>query len=387
MLRRFRKMLRSFKSQILLSFFAFIRIFLVWICVYFVINKQQNDLIHFTKHLTALKHSYSESNRYLQNFILNGYHQPGFYTTGKQRDIDLFFAGQDSVNEKLKLLAEEAASNHIRIDSQLANLITLHKQFADTVTLLKHIYLLKGFKDCGTEGIMRRYAHFLEDSTNMEKMEILTLRRREKDFMLREENEYIDDVNKTAEAQIKKFSGDSVTLTAIKNYQAAFNDFAHYTVQLGVDANQGIYGHMERVIDRLDKQYIATDAKVAKEVTRLNNMFKLVLLISFLLLLGAAIYLSIVLSNNLTKDIKKLNKNVAALINSGFKDHPDVEPLHSKITEIQELNDDFIALRGTLIETFAQLEFTIAEEKMMSAELHKVIEDLQQQISELKKDK
>lgn len=375
---------RSFKTRILLSFFAFIRIFIVWICIYFFINNRQTHLDRFTYHLTVLQNHYAESNRYLQNFILTGFHQPSFYTTGRQKDLDLFEAEQDTILAELNQVKTEAADNHIKVNEQLESLLRLHAGLADTIRVLKQLYYLKGFKDYGAEGDMRRYAHYLEDSCPILKIDILMLRRREKDFMLRDEQKYIDEFNLIAGSQAHKFARSPATLQAIVNYQKYFNAFAGYTERLSINSDSGVYGHVQARIGLLDAGYRQTNARVVQEIASLNNLFKFILVFTFILLVAAAIYLSIALSHNLTKDIRKLNQDVGHFVQSGFReDRSEEDPLESKITEIQSLNNDISALRQALKQTIADLQLSIAEEKKTSAELESRIAELHGLINEL----
>lgn len=380
MFRKLKRILQSFKSKILLSFFAFIRIFLIWICVYFVINYKQTRLDHFTHHLTQLQFYYAEGNRYLQRFVLNGYHDPGFYTTGDQKDIAQFFTEQDSVTEKLNEIKGEALSNDIAIKAELEQFGVLQQALLDSVKTLKQVYLQKGYKYAGAEGKVHAYAHYLEDSSRISKVDILMLRRREKDFMLRGEQQYADDVNTLADEQIRKFGTDARTRAALTNYKNSFNEFAGYTRRIDIYTNDGAYGHVQAIINRVDDHFITINAKVVKEVTGMRSLFKYILIATFLFLLLAAVYLTIVLSKRLTKDIKTLNSNLALFVHSGFKeDH--VQPLATDITELQELDRDFQILKQTLKKTLADYEALVQQEKQIAAEHEATIAMLRAKIA------
>jgi len=316
---------------------------------------------------------------------LSGYQQPSFYTTGRQRDIDLFFSEQDTILLRLKDIQKEAEDDHIKINNELQALTRLHTDLLDTVNLLKQFYLLKGFKDYGAEGTMRRYAHFLEDSNKMLKIDILMLRRWEKDFMLRQEAKYVENFNTLADAQIKKFESLPITQDYLVNYKKYFNDFANYAGRLSINTDQGIHGHTRNIIDQLDSQYIVTNAKVATEIAKLDAFFKTVLIVTFMILLLAAVYLSIALSNNLTKDIKKLSKSVADFVGSGFTEDAGGTTLllESKVTEIQGLNSDFESLKQTLTTTLSELKKSVREERNISANLEHTIAKLREQIAEM----
>jgi 3-dehydroquinate dehydratase len=304
----------------------------------------------------------------LKNFILVGYQDPEFHRSGNQKELDQFFEGQKKVISGLAELEEEAPSNNIGIFARLDSLKRQHNALIDTVEQIRKLYLLKGFKDYGTENVVRTCAHYLEDSCSIDKVDILFIRRREKDYMLRDERRYVTEFNNIANKLLAKYSRDSKTLNALINYKEAFNDFANYSARLSIYTDQGMYGHSQDIINQLDLSYSDLNVKVEKQVAWLSTVFNIILISTFIILLLASVYLSIALSNNLTRDIQRLNKNVAAYVSSYFKDD-EVEPLTSRITEIQELNNNFIALKTALGITLSNLQAAINEEKNVAVEL------------------
>jgi hypothetical protein len=355
---------------VLLSFFAFIRIFIIWLAVYFYINNRRADLDRFQTRLSNLQNLYGSANRDLQNFIISGHRQPSFYSTGRQKDIDNFDSLQRLILTGIGQIREEADKNSIDIREHLDTLAKLHRQLADSTKMLRHIYITKGFKDYGAERKMRDYALFLEDSTPVQKADILMLGRWEKDFMLRGEQKYIDAFNTIIDSQVVKFASVPAINAALVRYKFAFNDWAAYSRRLGINTDHGLYTNMEVVISNLNNRYGLTGKKVSKEIAYFNHLFAIILVTTFIFLVAASIYLSIVLSKSLTRDIHKLNKHLGAFVRSGFKEDQDVDdPLFSKIAEIQGLNENIAYLKKALLKTLANLRKALDEEKELSRKL------------------
>ena len=146
-----------------------------------------------------------------------------------------------------------------------------------------------------------------------------------------------------------------------------------------------MYANIKSIINQLDNGFRKTNVKVDKEITGLNRMFNLVLIITFIILVLASVYLSAVLSNGLTGDIKKLNNHLRVFVSSGFREDKDpVEPLNSKITELRELIGNVNYMKIALMETLGNLEATIIEEKQISTNLELTINKLNDQLDATK---
>jgi len=299
-----------------------------------------------------------------------GYKDSLFQVSGHQKDIDLFFQKQNTISDKLIGVRKEADDNHIGIIEKLESLTLLHNQLVDTVKMLKQLYQLRGTSYFGVEGTIYRYARFLEDSTYIDRADIFLIRRREKDYMLRGDHKFADYVDSLVQVNLKKYSESETICKGLLRYKKAFDDFSNYSERINVNTGVGMYAHAQELINQLDDNYVEINAIVERDVANLNRIFNIILIASFIILLIASVYLSIVLSNNLTIDLKKLNKNVSSFIKSKFADNPEgFEPFTSKITEIQELNDDIIALKKALKISLADLEEAVRIERNTSVDL------------------
>jgi hypothetical protein len=179
------KRLRFFKARLLLSFFSFIPVVLIWLATYLYINHQQSKTKLLSANLTQIQIQYLESTGHLQKFMLSGFHEADFYKSGHQKDIDQFLKHQQLIIKDLENLKLQATKMGLNLNKPLNSLITLSKNTLLLGKSLKTMYLNKGFEDYGLEGEMRQYAHKLENSGKVPKIDILQLRRHEKDYMIR----------------------------------------------------------------------------------------------------------------------------------------------------------------------------------------------------------
>lgn len=378
-------MLKSFKARLLLSFFSFIPVILIWLGTYLYINYEQRKLRAFSESLTHIQIQYLGSTAYLQKFMLSGFHDPSFYKTGKQADIDQFLQLQNSIGDHLNNMKISAAQNHLDISKPLDSLGSLSRKTLDIGNSLKRLYLKKGFEDYGLEGKMRGYAHAIERSHAIPEAEILQLRRHEKDYMLRGKPEYAQLFFHTIDSLLQKLSNNQ-SYQALNNYKEYFSTFVRYTEKLGINSTAGIAPGVTLSIDQFDKQYSVTDTIASEEMRQLQLHFNNILIIVSVAVVLLVLILTLMLTSYLTHDVKELNHKMEAFINSDFRDIQPVEAGKSFVAnsiEIQKLYHDFNLLKTTLKVYINSLNQRQQDLHSQSVKLQDLNEELQVQSEEL----
>ncbi|MEO6522029.1 MAG: response regulator [Mucilaginibacter sp.] len=353
---------------------------------YQFIDRRQTELRSFSANLTNIQIQYLESTGYLQKFMLSGYHEPSFYTLGKQGDIDRFLILQTSIGKHLIDLKLKSIQNNIHVAHELDSLISLSKQTLFSGRSLKSVFLKKGFEDRGLEGEMRKHAHWIEDSSKVSKIGILQLRRHEKDYMLRGKMEYAQLFFKQAQELIDQQPKGSKTYDQLVAYQNSFSNLLNYAEQLGVNKEIGIAPKTQYFINLFDEQYTHTNELVTEKISEIRARFNEVLItISAILLLLIAL-LSLMLSKYLTRDIRELNKRMSAFISSDFRDIQDLptdKGIMPNSTEIEKLYTDFNLLKTTLRRYIYNLNQRTEELQTQSETLQELNEEMQVQSEEL----
>ncbi|WP_085299995.1 methyl-accepting chemotaxis protein [Cognaticolwellia mytili] len=130
-------------------------------------------------------------------------------------------------------------------------------------------YVTKGLdKDSGIYGSLRAATHALESSIKAindfeSQTYLLTLRRHEKDFILRNDEKYITRLNKTAE-QLKVRLANDNTKNQLASYLGNINKFLQISQKIGLTSELGIRGEMRAAVHNVETE-------LNKEVTLLNN--------------------------------------------------------------------------------------------------------------------
>lgn len=361
-------------------------VILIWILAYLMIDHQKKQITIFSGRINTIQVKYLESAGYLQKFMLSGFHDPAFYHTGRQQDIDRFLALQSGINLELAGVKHSAVQSRLKVGASLDSLSKISRKTLLLGRILKTLYYKKGFLDEGLEGKMRQYAHFIEDSTSVSKIDILQMRRHEKDYMLRGRMEFAKLLFSQVNHTLQNIPINTNSYRALTNYQNCFSQFVSLAETLGVQKNAGIVPQTLEEVDKFDHQYARMNNSANYEIRRLNIKFNTIIIFITAFSLVLIVILSWVLSKYLTTDIKELNKRMAAFIYSDFRDirHLEVENKFLPNTiEIEKLYQDFGLLKTTLRDYISNLNQRTEQLQIQSDQLQELNEEMQVQSEEL----
>ena len=155
-----------------------------------------------------------------------------------------------SLLEHLDMQLEDRSRNITKIGNQL----NLYKQHFETLVKL---YSDRGLNETeGNYGLLRQATHQLEEqiaSTNDlgSQVLLLTVRRNEKDFMLRVDNKYVSKLHGNVELLSEKLS-ESKSIALLKEYLLQFNHFVEATSKIGFDSKSGKQGEMRNTVREME---------------------------------------------------------------------------------------------------------------------------------------
>ena len=253
-----------------------------------------------------------------------------FYLSGKSEVLELAQLQNVNMRQGLNLLFEKHKRS-TNVTHSLKDVETALKQRDSIFATLSAFVVERGFKDYGMVGKMRTYAHKLEESPNVTKAELLSLRRREKDYLLRHEEKYI--VAFSAIAQ--KINNHLHTLRATKDqvakdiadlhkYNETFLKVALLDKKMGLHDNGGLKGDLNNVDKQVEKTieralYIA-DYNKNRKISQIEKYF--LFAVAFTLLV--CFFLANILSRQITKPLSTLTRYIEGIMLSEFKSIPKV---------------------------------------------------------------
>ena len=265
-----------------------------------------------------------------------------------------------------------------QFDAEIATLdqgINLYDQnFQKTVQLLQE----KGFKDTGLEGEFRNAVHEIEDRIyereGFESMVItmLQIRRHEKDYLLRGEQVYIDNVHQSV-ADLKNQitasdligSAEKTKLKALANqYVLAFDALVEKDVEIAatIQAFRDAAHIMEPLVEKLEAtgaEVSASDIAKAKTSASQTLLFTSITIFASLLVAGI---LSVGLSRQISQPVKALTIAANELESGNY----DAQAEISSGDEIGTLASAFNGMARQIKQTLAAIAQRAAELQTVS---------------------
>jgi PAS domain S-box-containing protein len=191
----------------------------------------------------------------------------------------------------------------------------------------------RGYKDYGIEGKMRQHIHNLEKYNGVNRADILSLRRHEKDYIIRNEPIYIEKLNALSQ-KVKNDLLNSKSLSTERRdsaiflldlYTQYFNLMVQYDLRIGLKTNTGYKAKLDSAITSIDLQFIDIMGKTEEfkgaYYYKLQNEYIIFIVILFLISSILGLYFAHHTSKPLAIFVEHINRYVA----SNFKQSSKLE--------------------------------------------------------------
>jgi len=258
----------------------------------------------------------------------------------------------------------------LAIDSSL-------KEYNQKFFKLESLIYTRGFKDYGVEGLMRKYAHLLENKGDQFPLtDVLTLRRNEKDFLLRHDTIYLGQFNRHCARLIYQATlkgADFESLLSLRSYQGYFNQRASLEIRIGLHAKSGLKEELNALTNKISRQF--TDLSTASG--DLNQSTQKNAQILYLSLIASAVLFSIVsslwIARRLSEPIARLSSWMA--LPASQKNTEQLSFTHAA-DEIHTLAHSFIQLINQTNRQMEEIETQARRLQEQNQELNKLNTEL-----------
>ena len=246
-----------------------------------------------------------------------------FFKTGNSPYLDDRKVLFTKINHTLEELIKSKTSNDFKIEKDL-KLIREDLRSYDSIfkNMMNRLYK-RGFYDYGLIGQMRNSAHALENHTEKLSLEIiLSLRRHEKDFMLRSNMMYAEKLNNLSKAILEKLNKDQeeneLLIYYLKDYTEKFNQLVEHEMELGLRFHTGLKNMLDNHSRSLSAQFEnildQTEENEYKLLRNINITF-IITVISCVLL---SILFSYITAQRLNKPITRLMNDIKDIAENNF---------------------------------------------------------------------
>lgn len=279
-------MLKKYKKQRVVIVFLTVTISILLVCGIGLYKRTKVAHLNSEKIVTATT-LIIEGISSTQEFILFETKTADFYESKisinlKQQD-DLFLKAGNAINNlDINFLKTDNLNFDFEIfKSEIKNYNTLS-------SLLCFKLLEKGFKDYGKIGEMRNEIHFVEKNIDPKhEALLLSIRRHEKDYLLRNEQNYVDLLHQKTKA-LSLLVHDEALKVSLKKYASLFNEIVLIDKQVGLSTKNGIINNLEGSNYKLKNQLgllsKTNHQKLNKELNAIENTFIDILVYSTLIL-------------------------------------------------------------------------------------------------------
>jgi signal transduction histidine kinase/ActR/RegA family two-component response regulator len=327
----------------------------IWFAFYLKIDRKMDQLNDFTFKTNRVSKDFSTNINNFQSFLLFGYKDKGFYTDKRQNDIDLYINNLKLQKLEVAAISNESASLNIDLDNSVFKLSKDLDSLYQNVVKFKQIALVRGFKDYGVEGKMERTAELLEKNPSVNQAAFLRLRRLEKDYLLRAEEDYYQQFEREITTAIEN-SKSHAARAQLLTYKADFERLVSLSQDLGFSQNTGLYGKINYLNLFVEDSFVQVSTHSAGKINDLKNRLFYYQLFQTLILALIGLITCLYISRYFTKDIEKLTLDIANYIKSNFRENTPAKVQKSTIGEVNYLLKSYGILKEKLAENIEFLE-------------------------------
>lgn len=347
------------------------------ILAYNFINRNR-DLYEVTKRIENERHQIVRLLKLDLDFLRFETINQDYYATNKSLILEKRDSLYDLILHETILLHNTMFDHSLGIGPHFDSINTTLKKYNSAFNKIKERIIYRGFKDYGLEGRMRRFAHELENhSKEVSIVDILMLRRHEKDYFLRKEPRYKAQFNQLADKLILENSPvtDSFVIHLLKSYQDNFNQLAQLDEEIGLLPTEGLLGELNlrtnEISDQLTTLVGISDQRVDAVIAQSLYSYIGICLCAFILSFVLTYYTAV----RLTRPIKKLSTTISKyMVNQGLNEEDLREA--AVTNEIHQLSSAFIKMTKKLKAQFDEIQRKSQLLEKRNLELHKLNEEL-----------
>lgn len=339
----------SFKNQLIAGFLGFTLLFLLTvfpISTYYF-NRKEN-ILNAVNYLDSYYLDLVRTWQTQSDFINYETRNLNFFETRKSNLLDDLKIKEDSLDFKFRRLLHICKENDFEVEGLLLSiqnkLLEQNDYFEKMVSAIEQ----RGFKDFGIEGQMRNNVHVLEKYTELDQLKVLSLRRHEKDYMIRNDSNYVIKLN-----ELVKITQDEVTnnnrlnrstkdtlLILLTNYKSCFNNLVAADLEIGIRNKIGYMAQIDKKKNEIESLLVQTQHLVSNKKNTLFRNIKLIYFIGLSILILISVLTSWYFSKLITKPLSLLTDSIKELVLCNFE-----KPLNIRIRnsqkEINILNSEF----------------------------------------------
>jgi HAMP domain-containing protein len=357
--------IRSIRGKLLLSFLLFVLITCGIVILNVWLNGRREEVAQINARLNKVNFEIQRIKRIEGDFLKDEIINPVFYNTQESRYLHDHNRSLATVRENLDAMQNHREINVAYITQKIDFVRGKLSSYQHTFHKLQELILGRGFKDFGLEGKMRYYIHQIEQLTTQHKLDMakmLTIRRIEKDFILRKEWHYTQDIIVALDAfrqdineKLADFQAKKTMFELLANYQSAFQQIAYAERNIGFNNEAGIRSELSQYSKEIEENI----EQLNKDITSITQDLSTQTISTFIGIIavsvGLLLFFALFLTQTLSRPIRLLSENIHYVIQHNFAKNIDFQPLKTH-DEIGRLSSDFGLMLSTVQTSIEQIQ-------------------------------
>jgi len=313
----------------LLTIVLLISIVIVALFGQFYIQTSVDHVLHTDSHVALLTlqvqretfKALSRGKDYLLNYRQEGFERANIkYVNQVKRYIDTAYVHITEIKEA-DVHDEEHVQNIATIH-EIEQALLEHKQvFSTLVTLLEK----RGFKETGIEGEFRKKVHAIENAISTPEFEpltviMLTMRRHEKDYLLRKEEQYIQLLHEEVNhfhAKLKEMNLSPEQQVHLDSLATEYHDTFEQLIQVDAEItayNEVYHTHnLEPLLQKIHDDALASMTQARTDIETVVNTVVIILLMVGVITIVIGIAIALALTQSLVKPLTLIVRGAQAL--------------------------------------------------------------------------
>ncbi len=300
--------------------------------LYLYQNNTYQSLQNLSKELQFKLFDLREQER---GFLLVDAKNPHSLSDGESIYLDKFQKGQLLIKDLFSQLKRNASSKDLGIEDNVQQAEQVFNQYVLNFNSLSDKIIQRGFKDEGLEGQMRQVAHQLENIKGIDRVQLLYLRRYEKDFFIRKDKEYVDKVYAVLNQLKLAYRGNPNTLNAIQEYERKFERIVSLETEIGLTESEGLKGKLQKSLHAIEQEFSTLNSIIQFRIQNLLYRSALFIGAVFFLMLLVAVSFALYFTNSIATPIALLDRVAQSVVT----DLKNQEKYLDKITSKDELGN------------------------------------------------
>lgn len=360
-------MFKTLMGKLLAVFLIFSLLCLFIIIVQNYVSHKKDKIILEEDLLNSINESALRKFNTVADFFSFDTRNVRFFETGKSVTLNKIDSLDKVISSELKSVSKSKNIDEFYFSKRISDInkgITTHQIIFNVI---KEDILKRGYADFGYVGRMRNSFYKVEKSRNVDLVLLATIRRNERDYILRYEDRYIDTIKFNVD-KLHTEINHNLTLNRIEKdaaldnlnkYLAYFDSTVVLNKKIGLKDNTALYLKLNEIEDVVENELDVILNLERLQQRKLFESLNYSFLIISLFLVLASIVLSYFISKKVLKPVLLLSQSCQEFVTSGFETKGKCE-IGANDMELKRLIANFeilkIEITGLLFEFKQKVE-------------------------------